>query len=206
MLARNLHIPHELVCCTDDPAGIDPDIRCEPITEFTDAPRCQRRMAQYGAEFASRLGSRILSIDLDCVITGNLTGLVDRPEPVVLWRVGFAQVYSGSFQLFDAGALDGLYRAYAADPAGFARRAAPHGTPSDQPMLNYFLRGKSIPHWTEADGICTFFGRGYERKEHLGVGPNRRELPSGTRLVVLGSADKSYMDEASFDWIRQHWR
>lgn len=204
MLKRNLRITHELVCVTDDSSGLDSGIRCEPITEFTNTSRCQRRLKQYDAEFASRLGARILSIDLDVVITDDITPIVDRSEAIVCWKVGFADVFSGSFVLYDAAALDGLYRAFKADPIGYPQKVS--GSMSDQPMLNYFLRGRAVPHWTEADGFVTYFGRGYEKREHLGVGPNRRELPTGARIVVLGSADKSAMDEGRYDWIRAHWR
>lgn len=205
MLERHLHIPHKLYCATDDPTGIDSRVECVPITEFTTLPRCQRRMAQYGKEFASRLGDRILSIDLDVVAVDDLTPIVDRAEPFVCWKVGYCGVYCGSFVLYDADALDGLYRAFKADPAGYGRRAQPNGVPSDQPMLNYYLRGQYVPHWTEADGFVTYFGRGYEDREHLGMGPRHQKLPAGARLVVLGSADKQVMDAGRYEWIRAHW-
>lgn len=205
-LERHLHIPHSLFCVTDDPAGIDRRITTVPITEFTNTPRCQRRMKQYDPEFASRLGMRILSIDLDVVIVDDLTPIVDRPEPIVCWKVGYAGVYCGSFVLYDAGAFRGLWRAFSRDPVGYPRQAQPRGVPSDQPMLNYFLRGQQVPYWTEADGFVSWFGRGYERLEHHGMGPHRPELTPGARIVVLGSADKLEMDEGRHDFIRKHWR
>lgn len=204
-LDRHLHLDHELVIVTDDPTGLDGDIRTLPITAFTDTPRCRRRMRQYSREFAAEIGRRILSIDLDVVIVDDLTPIVDRPEPIVGWRVRHAQVYSGSFLLMDAGVLDQLYRRFAADPEGYPRKVQRRGVPSDQAMLNHFLRHRTIPYWTEADGFVTYFGAGYERLEHLGVGPRRPTLPPGARIVVLGSADKAVMDEGRFDWVRAHW-
>jgi hypothetical protein len=214
-LQKHLHIDHELVVVTDDPTGLHPCIRTFPITEFTDTPRCRRRMKQYSAEFARDIGAtRILGIDLDVVIVDDITPIVDRPEPVVGWLVGYARVFSGSFVLFDAGALHGAWQRFAADPEDYPRLASPHGVGSDQAMLNHYLAHEDefgptgivqIPHWTEADGFVTYFGRGYERLEHHGVGPNRTRLPSGARVVVLGSADKAVMDEGRYDWIREHW-
>lgn len=209
MLRRHLHLEHRLVCVTDDPAGINPGIKCEPITEFTDTPRCRRRMKQYDGEFASRLGPRILSLDLDVVILDDLTPIVDRPEAVCCWRVGYAGVYSGSFVLYDAYALDRLYRTFADSPEGFPRTVQPRGVPSDQAMLNYWLakmRPRSLGVWTELDGFVTWFGKGYEKLEHHGMGPRRATPPPGARIVVLGSADKHVLDAGAFPFVREHWR
>lgn len=207
MLARNLQLEHRVHVITDDPQGIDRDVIVLPLPrEFAGTPRCRRRMKAYDKSYAEIIGTRILALDLDMVLTADITPIVDRPEPLVLWRVGYAGVYSGSFQLFDAGALDGLYRAYAADPHGFPRKAQPAGNPSDQAMLNYWLRGRTMPHWTERDGFCTWFGNGYAGSAHHGMSAARPELPKGARVVVLGSADKGVMDEGRYRWVTECWR
>lgn len=207
-LAKHLHMDHELVCITDDPASLDGDIRVVPMPEqFAQTPRCRRRMQNFDREFASEIGARTLWIDLDVVIVDDLTPVVNRPEKVVGWKVGHAGVMSGSFLLMDAGALDPLWQRFKADPEGFPRLVQKRGIPSDQAMLNYYLAKRSpIPFWTERDGFVTYYGSGYEHLEHLGVGPNRPELPPGTRIVVLGSADKVVLDEGRFDWVREHWQ
>jgi uncharacterized protein YbdZ (MbtH family) len=205
-LAIHLHLDHEVVCVTDNPDGIDSDIRTLPITELTDTPRCRRRMKQYDPDFARDIGDRILSIDLDVVIVDDLTPIVDRPEPIVCWKVGYASVYSGSFVLYDSDALHGLWERFKADPDGYPKTAWPTGVGSDQAMLNHYLKSqRPIPHWTERDGFVTYFGAGYERKAHHGMGPTQPALPAGARIVVLGSADKAVMDEGAYPWVRQHW-
>lgn len=205
-LDKHLRLDHELVCVTDDPRGLDGDIRTLPIVDFTDTPRCRRRMVQYSADFAAHVGRRILSIDLDVVLVDDITPIVDRPEPLVCWRVNHAQVYSGSFVLMNAGVLDGLYRRFASDPTGYPARVQPRGVASDQAMLNHWLRSQApIPFWTEADGFVTYYGDGYEHLEHFGVGPRRQVLPPGARIVVLGSADKTVMDSGRYPWVREHW-
>lgn len=229
MLARNLHLPFRLHCITDNAAGIDRDIICLPLpTEFAGTPRCRRRMKMYDRSYAEMLGRRILALDLDIVITDDITALVERPEPIVLWRVGYANVFSGSFQLYDAGAMHGAYTAFAADPEHYPARTGERNA-SDQAMLNLWLResraettiivpsaiGKTehgtkhrplLGVLTDANGIVTYFGAGYEQLEHRGVGPNRPQLPPGTRMVVMGSRDKMVMDNAAFPWVVKHWR
>lgn len=206
-LERHLRVPHELVCVTDDAQGIDRRVRIVDIPEtYSNTPRCRRRMQVFSRDFAAQIGPRILSIDLDVVIVDDITPLVTRNQPAMFWRVGYAQVYSGSFHLMEAGLLDGLWQRFAADPVGFPRLVQEKGTPSDQAMLNWYLNdGMPVAEWTESDGFVSYFGAGYERFEHLGVGPSNPKLPNGARIVVLGSADKAVMDEGRYAWVRKHW-
>jgi hypothetical protein len=206
-LERRLALEHELVCVTDDGAGLHPAIRVVPMpTTYAHTPRCRRRMEQYAREFESEMGRRILTIDLDVVIVDDLTPILDRDEPIVGWRVGHAGVYSGSFLLHDAGALDEAWQRYREDPNGYPRAAAPRGVGSDQAMINHYLSTQPpIAEWTEADGLVTYYGRGYESKEHLGVGPGHPQLPAGGRIVVLGSADLEVLEQRQFPWVQEHW-
>jgi hypothetical protein len=207
-LARHLHLPHRFIVVGEDHRGLHQETFFVPMpTTFADTPRCRRRMQQFSREFAAEIGAeRILAIDLDVVIVDDLTPIVDRPEPIVGWKVAHAGVYSGSFLLFDAGALHGAWEAFAADPEGYPKRIQSKGVPSDQAMVNAWLQTQPpIPFWTEQDGFVTYYGEGYERLEHLGVGPRRQMLPNGARIVVLGSADKHVMDTAAFSWIQEHW-
>ena len=205
MLERHLHLPHELVCITDDAQGIDRRVRIvQPPKEFADTPRCRRRMWHYARERRQDLGERLLCIDLDTVAVDDITPIVDRPEPIVLWRVGYARVYSGSFQLFNAGALDGAWQAFRRDPVGYPAQCGEKNA-SDQAMLNHYLRGRRVATWTERDGIVTWFGAGYEHLEHHGMGPRRHQPPKGARLIVLGSADKAVLDDARYPFVREHW-
>jgi hypothetical protein len=205
--ARHCRLPHRVVCVADDPSGIDADIEIVPMPRtFAHTPRCRRRMQMYERAFAQQIGDRILLIDLDIVIVDDITPILDRPEPLVCWKIAHHNVYAGGFVLMDAGVLDPLWRQFAADPDGFPNRVHPRGVPSDQAMLNWHLAAHgSVAHWTEADGFVTYYGRGYEKLEHLGVGPNRPDLPTGARIVLLGGADKHVMDEGRFDWCVEHW-
>lgn len=204
-LERHLRLPHKLFCVTDDAAGLDERILAVPLpTDGAHPFRCRRRMWQFAKERASVFGPRMLCMDLDVVIVDDITSLVDRPERMVFWKVGYAKVYSGSFHLTDTGALDGAWTAYRDDPEGYPRRTGLENA-SDQAMLNMYLRGQTVPHWTERDGIVTFFGAGYERLSHHGVGPKSIRLPRGTRIVVFGSDDMPVMESGRLPWVREHW-
>lgn len=205
---RNLHIPHEFVCITDDHHGLDPDVcTMELPQEWATSPRCIRRLRMYDRAFAKRLGDRLLAIDLDVIITGDITPLVDRTEPTVFWRVGYAQVFSGSFQLFNAGEPESLWRWFSGDPAGVLATLSRRGSyqASDQDVLNRWLMAHPpVGWWRDDDGIQVYFGKGYER--FIPDGLTQDTLAPGTRLVVLGSADKHVIDAGAHPWIVEHWR
>jgi hypothetical protein len=205
--SRHCRLPHRIVCVTDDPRGIESFIEIVPMPRtFAHTPRCRRRMQMFDRAFASRIGERILHIDLDVVLVGDVTPIIDRPEPLVCWKVGHAGAYAGGFVLMNPGVLQPLWEQFKADPDGFPTRVQARGVASDQAMLNWYLASQPpVPFWTEADGFVTYYGRGYEKLEHLGVGPNRPDLPTGARIVLLGGADKHVMDEGRFDWCVEHW-
>lgn len=210
-LERNLRAPHQLWCITDDPSGIDARVRVLPLPAgLNHTPRCRRRMRIFDREFSSSIGPRILAMDLDMVITGDITDLVARHEPLVCVHIGYAKVMSGSFILMNAGVLHALWMRYRDDPEGYPVKAQARGVGSDQAMLNHFLRTdpwrpRKVGVWTERDGFVTFFGQGYERFEHLGVGPGRPDLPPGAKVVILGAADIDALKDPRYRWVAEHW-
>jgi len=206
-LEDKLKLDFQMYCVTDDPNGLDGDICAIPMpTLYAHTPRCRRRMQQFDRDFSSIFGSRMLSIDLDTVIVDDITAMMSRTEPIVCCRIEYANVYSGSLILMDTGALDGLWQRFHRDPAGYPKLAWPRGTGSDQAMLNHYLADQPpVASWGAADGIVTYFGAGYQAFEHWGVGPTRKQLPAGAKLVILGSADLHVLSDDSYPWVRDHY-
>jgi hypothetical protein len=88
MVERHYRKPHQLVCITDDGAGIDPRVRVVPLWQDHarlpsphggNNPSCYRRLRAFSAEAAELIGPRFVSVDLDCVITGDMRPVWDRP-------------------------------------------------------------------------------------------------------------------------------
>src|SRR5690606_31900955 len=90
MVARHYPHPHRFVCVTDDPAGVEcetwplwDDLASVPNPTWPDrGPSCYRRLKL----FARPSLGRWVWLDLDAVITGDLSPLWTRPEPVVTYR------------------------------------------------------------------------------------------------------------------------
>lgn len=90
MVAKHCTIPHEFAVITDRPElfADDPDIRAIPIDKTTHVPgTCYVRLMTFHPEGRALFGAeRLLQIDLDTLIVGNIDHLVTREEDVVLWR------------------------------------------------------------------------------------------------------------------------
>src|SRR5919108_5142727 len=93
MIARWYPRPFRFVCVTDDAKGLDERIEAIPMPVRFDQlqspqgarfPQCYARLWNFSRE-AAVLGERIFQIDIDVVITGDLTALVDRAEDFVGW-------------------------------------------------------------------------------------------------------------------------
>ena len=85
MLKKNVTLPFELICVTDDPVGINSGIKIIPLwDEFKSLGGCFVRLVCFKKNF-KLFGDRFFSIDLDCVITGNIDHILKREEPFLIW-------------------------------------------------------------------------------------------------------------------------
>lgn len=213
MFARHLHLPHRFTCITDDPRGIDADIRIIPLWN-THAnvpnpsspvnPSCYRRLYIYSEEARTLIGERILSSDLDIVITDDITPLVDREDDFIIWggqsispqqRTPY-NWYNGSLQLLRAGTRTQVWTKF--DPRRSPRQAHAAGCRgSDQGWISYVL-GQHEKTWTVADGL-------YSYRNH--VVPADGQLPQGARLVAFhGKHDPWHPQCQALPWVQEHYR
>lgn len=142
-----------VVCVTDEPANI---VECETFPLWSDCdnlvnatkanlPSCYRRLKLYDPETQTamgiRAGDRVLGLDLDVLITGNLRGVLETPGLYVGWKLAgneHDEVYNGSFQMFTAGTLEDVW--YDFDPETSPREALRAGfRGSDQAWLSWKL-------------------------------------------------------------------
>src|SRR6185503_15518590 len=117
MVARHLKLPHEFVCVTEREFIADV-IRCVLLDDRSHVPgTCGRKLTVWAPDAATRIGKRILALDLDMVIVDDITPLIDRPEPNVMFRNpnytdgGRRAFYQGSIQLLNAGSQPHVWSA-----------------------------------------------------------------------------------------------
>jgi hypothetical protein len=90
MVAKNCSVPHEFAVITDRPElfAEDADIRAIPIDKTTHVPgTCYVRLMTFHPAGQELFGAdKLLQIDLDTLIVGNIDHLVTREEDLVMWR------------------------------------------------------------------------------------------------------------------------
>lgn len=208
MVRRHYSKPHNFVCVTDDSAGIDQKhVKVMPLWPDHGqlqnpfgrrrGPSCYRRLKLFAPDAGEAFGERIIALDLDVVITGDLAPLFDRPEDFVIWGDSHPRTfYNGSFWSLRAGAVPEIWTDFDPDRSpALAKEAGFFG--SDQAWISYKL-GPGRPTFGMADGI-------YSYRVH--VAPGGGVLPANARMVVFhGKIDPWSGDAQQYDWVREHWR
>jgi len=183
---------NRFILITDDPTGIDPDIEIMPLwDDYLSLGGCYNRMKVY-----SLLADKFLMVDLDCVITGSIQHLLDRPESVVLNRyclpVNPRQFYNGALQLITPGeeAARIWYDFRPSVIPKLRHRGIKQYVGTDQAWLSYYL-GADIPTFGPEDGIRDI--------RNIGV-----RLPDNTCIVFFHGA-KDPSQAMNLPWVRDHW-
>lgn len=208
MIDRHYPDPHRVICVTDDPNGIDPDVEIVPLwDDFADVPSphggknpsCYRRLKAYAPESADLFGPRFVVMDLDCVITGDMRPVWNRPEDFVIWGDTNPQPgshYNGGMVLMNAGARKQVYEKFNPKTSPQESMAA-RCWGSDQGWISYCL-GPGEKKWKRDDGV-------YSWRNHLER--HGRALPENARIVMFhGSTDPWSADVADVGWIKRWYQ
>lgn len=199
MLARHLTLPHELVCCTDIPDGIDPGVRIVPLpAEAKGLAGLRPKLYAFHPDAARLFGRRILMLDLDVVVCGSLDGLVGRSEPFLAWEgpPNNRCRYNTSFVLMDGGAFPDVWTRWDPETSPAELAAAGYRDAFDQDWIAHIVgdRGATVPR--SGAGIESFT-------------PNRfRPLPDVAALVAFNGRASPAMASCRrvAPWIVEHWR
>jgi len=206
MIDRHYPSPYRRICVTDNPIGIDtnrievvplwPDFANVPNPNGRTNPSCYRRLKLFAPDAGATFGERLVSIDLDTVIVGDLTKLFSRTEDFVIWgQSDFpkTQWYNGSLWMLKTGSRPKVWSEF--DPKTspmLAQRAGKKG--SDQGWFSYIL-GPNEATWTTKDGV-------YSYRVHLSK--NSYELPPDAKVIAFhGRVDPWSYEAQNIDWIRR---
>lgn len=201
MVERNLMLPHRFVCVTDEEVE---GVETVPMDWTKHIPGTVfARLMQHNPEWATaNLGERILSLDVDVVITGSLDELAARKEDIVLWRnpnfpAPKRAFYQSSVQLFSAGARPELWADF--DPIETPKWVNWRFGGAEQAWISERL------DWNEAyfdarDGI---YGAG--RLNGNGV---YTDLPRNARIVSFPGSRAPWQPEVQekHPWVGEFYR
>ncbi|NJN00168.1 MAG: hypothetical protein HC793_00320 [Aquincola sp.] len=206
MVERHLKMPHEFVCITDNWKEINSAVRVIPLWKDHASlqsphggynPSCYRRLKLFSQEAAELVGPRMVSLDLDTVVVGDLDPLWDRSEDVVFWGDSSRTTpYNGSMWLLRAGSRTQVWDEFHPEVSPrLAKGKGFHG--SDQAWMSYILPGE--PRWTAEDGVLSY-------RCHIKQGGYR--LPKGSRIVFFnGHTDPwSPVARRNCPWIDDYYR
>jgi hypothetical protein len=205
MVARHLSLPHEFVCVTNVPGAVDGICRAVPLDMTTFVPGTRyAKLMLFRRDIGERLGERVLYLDLDTVIVDSIDPIVDRPEPLVLWRnpnhvYPRRARYNTSIMLITAGCRPELYESF--DPNRHPDEMRKFTTGTDQAWISHNV-GADEAYWDASHGI-----RGAGRPGDIvrGVGET---LPPGTRIVFTPGPREPSMPsfQEAHPWSCEHYR
>lgn len=206
MVERVYNKPYRFFCVTDDPSGLDNRVEAVPLwDDFADLyPQngkvglsCYRRLRLFSPEAGIMFGDRIVSIDLDVVLTGDMSPLWDEDVEFAMCAAFTSRsIYNGSMWMIKAGAREKVWHDF--DPNNVARICAEQGLRgSDQAWISLCL-GPDERKWTTDDGI-------YSYSNHLF--PAGGELPENARLVSFNGNKKPWQLglRKKYEWIKEGW-
>lgn len=209
MIARHYPHPHRFSCITDHTAGFDPEVRVIPLwSDYANresiygpnTPSCYRRLRAFSSEMRELIGKRFVSVDLDCVVTGDLSPIFNRKEDFVIWGATARQTpYNGSLWMMNAGAREKVWNDFNKNPDLAIKRARGAGYfGSDQAWMCYSL-GVQEKRWTEFDGVCSY---------RMHIKTNEGKLPKNARLVFFeGHYDPwNAQIQEQCPWVKDHYR
>lgn len=195
-LAEHLTIPHDVVCITDNPAGLDSGIRVVPLwQDARELGGCYSRLRAFAPDMDKVIGPRFAWIDLDSVIVGSMDSVLARPEPIVLYRSNSVEgtPYNGSMLLMNAGARPQVWDSF--DPARSPAITAAAGlTGTDQAWISHVL-GPDEAVWSNTDGVMHFMRDCVP------------DLPDHSRIVFFPGVQKMHMPNARrhAPWIEERF-
>jgi hypothetical protein len=207
MVRRHYAKPHRFLCITDDPTGIDEKIETMPLWKDHSKlpsphslrfPSCYRRLKIFSAEAKELIGERIIQLDLDTVITDDVSPLFDREEDFIAWGdTNRAGGYNGSLLILRAGTRTKVWDTFhPIQSPQISTRAGAIG--SDQGWISVCLGKDAEAKFTEKDGVYSY--RNY-------IEPRKGRLPGNARMVMFhGRVDPWSKEAQKLDWVREHYK
>lgn len=173
----------------------EPEQEDLPLTKI---PGCFARLRTFDPAWQKARGivegERVVVLDLDLVITGNLQKVFHRSEPFVILQ-GVNSVnpcpYNGSVWMLSAGYRPDVWSEFSIEAAS---KVPFYAFPDDQAWFYHMM--PTAGAFTPAHGVYGFMKPGWS---------TGNVLPSNAKIVAFpGSRDP--LQFTHLKWVAQHWR
>lgn len=187
MIRRNLSIPFRYVLFTDqrDYTINENVIQLDLWDRFRELGGCYHRLYTFSNQMKAMVGDRFVCMDLDMIITGDITALLTREEDFIYYRMkgsdGNGWRMNNGMYMMNAGAREHIWEEFKNAPdASMGKRVGP-GT--DQGWTNYWIQeqhpNRAIvdAYWEQgSDGI-------YDMRQDI-IEKNRTDLPENCKILM----------------------
>ena len=202
MVSQNLNIPFRYHLFTDKVYGeYDEGIEVQPLWDICrDMGGCYNRLYTFSHQMGLLIGERAVYMDLDMVITGDITELLDRSEPFVYYKMrggdGTGWRMNNGLYMMDSGCRAFVWEKFIENPQyAIANRK---GAGTDQGWTNASLDLENEAHWTQGEHIFDM------RQDFLET--SRTDLPEGCRIVTwAGPRDPTVGDWSKYPWVEKYY-
>lgn len=204
-IKRNTTVPFRFICVTDDYEGLHPDIEQRWLWDFCrELGGCYNRLYIFSEKVEKILGPRFITIDLDCVITGNIDHILRRSGDFIINKYDIQanrhashQYYNGGIIMMDAGARRQVWDEF--DPQTTPQLIQPRKDKielvgSDQAWIAHVL-GPGEQTFDQKDGVYDF------RKLD-----DKQKLPEDAAIVMFAGKRDPLTEYQRYKWIRDHWK
>jgi hypothetical protein len=196
MVDRNLKVPHRFILVGDEEVTNGAGLSYVEIDrKLLALGRCWPKLMLFAPYAGNLFGDRVLYMDLDQVVVGDLTPMVTNDDFRITEATAKGMFYNGSMILLKIGSRDRVWKEF--DPTQANRLVAENRImASDQYWYSKCL-GPDEKTWGTKDGAYSF--------RHL---PSSDHLPDDARVVFFsGPWDPSQPKlRSQHKWIKDNWR
>jgi hypothetical protein len=190
--------PFRKIAITDDQTGLDKDIEIIPMwNDVSKFGGCYKRLKFFSKEMKYLIGDRIVQCDIDTIITGDITDLIDNQHDLILYR-HHQHLCNGGFWVMNSGVRHDVWENFIENPEKSIKDSCGEiGT--DQGWLKYYLKSDlisgKIKTVSREDGI-------YDMRSD--ILKNNNILPKDCRMVTFGGP-RDPSDFLDINWVKKYW-
>jgi hypothetical protein len=162
------------------------DFASIPNASWPNGPSCYRRLKMTSRWFRELLNvDRIICLDQDMLLLGDMRPCWNRKEPFLIWRPKHPRIpICASMVSFDAHCYNDVWERFSAQPEYCAKAAAAKMQGSDQAVMAHLL-GTNLPGWSQDDGVYAFSELAPPKNSIKRSLKQKHTLPHNARAVIF---------------------
>lgn len=202
MISRNLDMDFRYVLITDEKIDLPDNIKQVDLwDDYRILGGCYHRLFTFSKSFGDVIeNDRFVAMDLDMVITGNITSLLKRKEDFIYYRMHDSNTtfMNNSMYMMNVGARDFVWTEFDKNSEKLIAKRQRPGT--DQAITNMLLDLDKEQYWDQGDMI-------FDMRRNI-LSSQSTELPTNCKIVMWpGPRDPNQNKwKNKYVWIKEYYR